>query len=193
MIGELGPALGGERPADGTDLNAECMHQRIEHGWAIKKAWQRPTLPPVARQLAPKETARAVKRQYHRRSKALTSVLGVPRPRGVLADKCFVAVPPSGGSRAAGVPSSLRSDRFGATPLAPLRPLTLWLARCFIYWIRPRWVSCCRSRRREYYSQAVGRCLTHSQPITSPRSRIRFRSPLIVAHEAIPARVAPGI
>ena len=28
------------------------------------------------------------------------------------------------GSRAAGVPSSLREDRFGASPLAPLRPLT---------------------------------------------------------------------
>ena len=47
-----------------------------------KKAWQRPTLPPLARQLFAEQTARAVKRQYHRRSKALTSVLGVPRPRG---------------------------------------------------------------------------------------------------------------
>jgi hypothetical protein len=46
-----------------------------------KKAWQRPTLPPLARQLFAEQTARAVKRQYHRRSKALTSVLGVPRPR----------------------------------------------------------------------------------------------------------------
>jgi len=77
-----------------------------------KKAWQRPTLPPLARQLFAEQTARAVKRQYHRRSKALTSVLGVPRPRVFIRSPKAALSPPSGGSRAAGVPSALRPDHF---------------------------------------------------------------------------------
>jgi len=83
------PGPDGARPRPGREAGTGSgrapttnLRQRrvFQGGWpSEKKAVQPPTLPPLARQLFAEQTARAVRRQYHRRSKVLASVLGVPR------------------------------------------------------------------------------------------------------------------